>query len=105
MGIIPDVISLTRKLLSFNTVNPPGRETPCVRYIGGLLEKGGFKTAYHAFSKDRESLVARLDAGAGRPPICFSGRGVRGAPVCGPYRPGCGRGVLLWHPGQEQVRL
>jgi succinyl-diaminopimelate desuccinylase len=37
---------LTRKSLSFNTITPPGREQPCARSLGKLLEDGGFKVAY-----------------------------------------------------------
>lgn len=69
-----DGLQLTRKLVSFDTINPPGRERPCVEYIAGLLEETGFETTYHEFGADRTSLVARLPATtAQRKPIVFSG--------------------------------
>ncbi|HSH42844.1 MAG TPA: M20 family metallopeptidase [Arenicellales bacterium] len=69
-----DGLQLTRKLVSFDTINPPGRERPCVEYIAGLLEEAGFETTYHEFGTDRTSLVARLPATAAtRQPIVFSG--------------------------------
>ena len=68
MGIIPDVISLTRKLLSFNTVNPPGRETPCVRYIGGSWRKAGSRPLIMPFPRTGRALSPGLMPGpAGRP--------------------------------------
>ena len=38
-----DAISLTQKLLSLNTINPPGLERDCAEYLGKLLEAGGFQ--------------------------------------------------------------
>jgi len=35
-------IALTRKLLTFNTMNPPGQERACAEYLGKLLGDGGF---------------------------------------------------------------
>jgi hypothetical protein len=37
-----DLISLTRKLLSFNNTNPPGSEEGIARYVAELLEENGF---------------------------------------------------------------
>jgi acetylornithine deacetylase/succinyl-diaminopimelate desuccinylase-like protein len=33
----PDPVSLTKSLLRFDTVNPPGRERDCARLIGAML--------------------------------------------------------------------
>ena len=38
-----DPISLTRSLLRFETVNPPGREADCARHAGRLLEEWGYR--------------------------------------------------------------
>ena len=40
-----NTLELTRDLISFNTINPPGQERPCEQYLGKLLEDGGFKVA------------------------------------------------------------
>lgn len=69
----PDVLSFTRKLISFNTINPPGQERECAHYIGRLLEDAGFKTGYYDFAEGRTSLVARMGSTGEKPPICFSG--------------------------------
>ena len=67
-----DVISLTRELLSFNTINPPGLERDCAEYLGKLLEAGGFQVSYHEFGVARTNLVARLEAGKSNLPLCFT---------------------------------
>jgi succinyl-diaminopimelate desuccinylase len=68
-----DPVALARQLIAFNTVNPPGNEAECVRYLGRLLEDAGFATRYFDFADRRTSLVATLPGGTTRPPICFTG--------------------------------
>ena len=73
MKVDLDAISLTRKLLSMNTINPPGLERDCAEYLGKLLEAGGFQVSYHEFGVARTNLVARLQAGKDKLPLCFTG--------------------------------
>ena len=68
-----DALSLTRKLLSYNTINPPGQENDCARFLGKLLEDAGFKTGYHAFAKGRTNLLAELEGSTDKLPICLTG--------------------------------
>lgn len=68
-----DPRKLTRELLAYNTINPPGMERACARHLGGILEGAGFRTAYHEFAEGRTSLVAQVGGDAVRPPICFTG--------------------------------
>ncbi len=68
-----DPRALTRELLAFNTINPPGMERACARHLGAILEAAGFRTAYHEFAEARTSLVAQIGGDALRPPICFTG--------------------------------
>ncbi|HZZ94560.1 MAG TPA: M20 family metallopeptidase [Usitatibacter sp.] len=68
-----DPRALTRELLAFNTINPPGMERACARHLGALLEEAGFRVAYHEFAEARTSLVATIGGSATRPPICFTG--------------------------------
>ena len=63
---------LTRELLAFDTVNPPGMERACARHLGALLEGAGFRTEYHEYAEGRTSLIARIGSGDGKP-ICFTG--------------------------------
>jgi succinyl-diaminopimelate desuccinylase len=68
-----NTLELTRDLLSFNTINPPGQERQCAQYLGKLLGNGGFKVAYYDFDESRTSLIARLEGRHDKPPFCFSG--------------------------------
>lgn len=68
-----NAVELTRELVRFNTINPPGEEEACARHLGRLLEAAGFRVEEHAFAPRRTSLVARIgDAGRGAP-LCFTG--------------------------------
>jgi succinyl-diaminopimelate desuccinylase len=68
-----DPRALTRELLAFNTINPPGMERACARHLGALLEAAGFRVSCHEFAEARTSLVARIGASDAKPPICFTG--------------------------------
>ena len=64
---------LTRKLLAFDTVNPPGNERPCADFIAGILQEAGYEVAHFEFADQRTSLVADIRFSDDRDPICFSG--------------------------------
>jgi len=68
-----NALSLTRELLAFNTMNPPGQERACAEYLGKLLEDGGFETDLYEFAEGRTSLVARIQGNSYSAPICFTG--------------------------------
>jgi len=69
----PDSVALTKALLAFDTINPPGRERDCARYAGGLLQEWGFKVDYFEFAEGRTSVVARAGGSEGKAPLCFTG--------------------------------
>lgn len=75
MTDIPSALDLTRELVAFDTINPPGNEGPCLERLGALLERAGFRLAWHGWRPGRPNLVARLPAtSAGeRRPLAFSG--------------------------------
>ena len=73
MSALPDPRRLTRELLAFNTINPPGMERACARHLGAMLEAAGFRVAYHEFAEGRTSLIAQVGGGGAKPPICFTG--------------------------------
>ncbi|HEX7559783.1 MAG TPA: hypothetical protein VF386_11310, partial [Usitatibacter sp.] len=58
-----DPNALTRELLAFNTINPPGQERACAHLLGKRLEDAGFRVAYHEFAEGRTSLIARIGGG------------------------------------------
>ena len=68
-----DPRTLTRDLLAFNTINPPGMERACARHLGVLLEGAGYRVEYHEFAEGRTSLIAAIGGDDARAPICFTG--------------------------------
>lgn len=66
-------LQLTRELLHFNTINPPGMERDCARHLGKLLGAAGFEVKYHEFADARTSVVATIGGNQEKPPICFTG--------------------------------
>jgi succinyl-diaminopimelate desuccinylase len=73
MAARPEARALTRELLAFNTINPPGMERACARHVGALLESAGFAVAYHEFAPARTSLIAHIGVRDAKPPLCFTG--------------------------------
>jgi succinyl-diaminopimelate desuccinylase len=73
MHAMPDAVQLTRELLKFNTINPPGAEQACAQYLGDLLKRAGFMVDYAEFAPTRTSLVARLGGAKDKPPLGFTG--------------------------------
>jgi succinyl-diaminopimelate desuccinylase len=64
-------LQLTQDLIRYETINPPGNETPCARHLGRILEAAGFETSYYEMGANRENLIARIGSGAS--PLCFTG--------------------------------
>jgi len=68
-----DAISLTKSLLRFDTVNPPGRERDCARFAGALLEEWGYSVEYFEYQEGRTSVVARAGGSDDKAPLCLTG--------------------------------
>ena len=68
-----DAVSLTRDLLRFDTVNPPGRERDCAHMAGQLLESWGYAVEYSEYEEGRTSVIARAGGSDKRPPLCLTG--------------------------------
>jgi succinyl-diaminopimelate desuccinylase len=68
-----DAISLTRSLLRFDTVNPPGRERDCARYAGAMLQEWGFSVDYYEHDEQRTSVIARAGGSQAKAPLCLTG--------------------------------
>lgn len=63
-----DVIDITRKLVSFETVTP--LDLGCQAYLAGLLEAVGFEVHHQKYG-EIENFFARI--GTGHPHICYAG--------------------------------
>ncbi len=68
-----DVIPLTKKLLSFNTINPPGSEAEIAQFVGKLLTDNGFEVSLPVYDKNRLHLVAEKGVSGSTPPLVLSG--------------------------------
>lgn len=69
-----DAIALTRALLGFDTINPPGDESRCMAFLAEYLQRRGFQVHLQPFGERRVNLVARMEGHrpAGRP-LGFTG--------------------------------
>src|SRR5919108_2675528 len=68
-----DAIALTKSLLRFDTVNPPGRERDCARYAGAMLQEWGYQVDYHEYADGRTSVIARSGGSDKKAPLCLTG--------------------------------
>src|SRR5688572_12106351 len=68
-----DPVELTTRLIRFDTVNPPGRELECARYLDSILSGAGFRTQLVPLGEDRASLIARRGRADRGKPIVFTG--------------------------------
>jgi succinyl-diaminopimelate desuccinylase len=68
-----DAVALTRELIRIPSVNPPGDEEPCARFLVGVLEAAGFKVEQHRFGEGRFNLIAELKGSGAGDPIGFTG--------------------------------
>ncbi len=66
-------IDLLRRLIQFNTVNPPGNEEVAQRFLCGELEAAGFESELLAAVAGRPNLVARLRGRSDGARLCYLG--------------------------------
>ena len=68
-----DAVELTRSLIRYETINPPGDERPCAEYLGAMLEAAGYAIRYYPMGENRANLIARIGGSTEKKPLCFSG--------------------------------
>lgn len=68
-----DPIELSRELISFNTINPPGNELRCILHLEKILTAAGLETSLLKFAPDRANLIARIGGAGSKAPLCFTG--------------------------------
>ncbi len=68
-------LDLTRKLIAFDTINPPGQEFDCATFLADILEGAGFRIKLHDWQSRRPNLIATLPAteAPARDAIVYSG--------------------------------
>ena len=62
-----DPVRLLRRLIRFDTTNPPGNEAACIGYVEGLLVEAGIETRLLTKDPRRPNLVARIPGGTAAP--------------------------------------
>jgi acetylornithine deacetylase/succinyl-diaminopimelate desuccinylase-like protein len=68
-----DAVELLRKLIRFDTSNPPGGERECIEWVRGLLEELGCEVRLLGREPERPNLVARLAGRGAAPPLLLQG--------------------------------
>ncbi|MFD2175900.1 M20 family metallopeptidase [Rhodobacter lacus] len=68
-----DIVELTRRLVAFDTVNPPGREAEAMACCADLLREAGFDCRLTPFGAGRCNLLASKGLEPGRSALAFSG--------------------------------
>ena len=70
---VDNPVELARKLIRFDTTNPPGNEIDCIAYLDSLLTDAGFKTTILSKSAERPNLISRLKGSGQAPPLMLYG--------------------------------
>jgi len=68
-----NAVELTRELLRFDTINPPGQERDCAHKAGRLLQDWGYSVEYHEYEAGRTSVIARAGGSSTKAPLCLTG--------------------------------
>ncbi len=66
-------MELLQQLLRFDTTNPPGNESACIGWIGGMLEELGCEVRIVAGDPARPNLLARLPGRGEAAPLLLQG--------------------------------
>jgi acetylornithine deacetylase/succinyl-diaminopimelate desuccinylase-like protein len=64
---------LLKRLIRFDTTNPPGNERECIAFIEDLLRDAGIESTLHARDPERPNLLARLPGRGAAPPLLLYG--------------------------------
>ena len=68
-----EVEELTKKFISFNTINPPGNEEEMALFVGTLLKELDFEVEYIPYQQGRLHIVAERKGSQELDPIVFTG--------------------------------
>ncbi|WP_158895870.1 MULTISPECIES: M20 family metallopeptidase [unclassified Pseudomonas] len=71
--MLDDPLALTRALLGFPTLNPPGDEEACAQFLVTMLREAGFHCELQYFGERRCNLVAWLPGRGTGKPLGFTG--------------------------------
>lgn len=71
--VAQDPVELTRELIRFDTINPPGQERRCAAFLAEILQGAGFNVSLRELGPDRANLVATLPHASNEPALVFTG--------------------------------
>ncbi len=71
-GAVDEVVELTRELIRFQSVNPPGNELPAAQYLAAWCNDRGIEASVEEVSAGRANVVARIK-GNGTGHLVFTG--------------------------------
>lgn len=71
--IFSEAEAILRRLIQFQTVNPPGNERPAAHYLAELLRHEGLEPEIYEGAPTRTNLVCRLKGTGERPPLQLDG--------------------------------
>ncbi len=66
-------VTILKKLIRFDTTNPPGNERECIAWINNLLKDSGIQTQTFAKTPERPNLIARLPGRGEAAPLLLYG--------------------------------
>jgi len=66
-------VTILKKLIHFDTTNPPGNERECIAWINNLLKDSGIQTQTFAKTPERPNLIARLPGRGEAAPLLLYG--------------------------------
>lgn len=66
-------LQLTKELIQIPSVNPPGNEEVCAKFLANLLHDCGFDVQLHHFGEQRFNLIASIAGKNSELPIGFTG--------------------------------
>ncbi len=71
IGLHRDPAAILRRLIRFDTTNPPGNERACIEWIADLLSAYGVQSQLFARDPARPNLVARIPGGSAPPLLLY----------------------------------
>jgi len=73
MDLQAETTEVLKRLVRFNTVNPPGNERPAIEYLAEHVRRAGFEVELLSATEQRPNLVATLEGRDDGPSLCFLG--------------------------------
>ena len=73
MNLRAETTDVLRRLIRFNTVNPPGNERPAIEHLERYLRDAGLQTEIVAADEQRPNLVATLAGASDGPALGYLG--------------------------------